>query len=98
MNSGSTHRLRINLNRPIHQPNSVLHARETEASTLHCSFPNRTLFLNRSRPDESHPSLPSVALRSVPHRCASAHCAMLLVTPETGKARLQMAEYWIPHL
>jgi hypothetical protein len=38
MDARSTQRFRVNGNRPIHQPNSLLHARETETSTLHCRF------------------------------------------------------------
>ena len=38
MDGSSTHRFRLNFNRSVHQPNSLLHARETETSTLHCRF------------------------------------------------------------
>jgi len=38
MDGGSTHWLRFNRNRSIHQPNPLLHARETETSALHCRF------------------------------------------------------------
>jgi len=38
MDARSTQRSRVNRNRPIHQPNSLLHAREIETSALHCRF------------------------------------------------------------
>jgi hypothetical protein len=38
MHTGSTHRLRLNLNDSVHEPNALLHARETETSTLRCRF------------------------------------------------------------
>src|SRR6266481_1954130 len=38
MDGGSTHRFRLNINDSVYQPNSLLHARETETSPLHCRF------------------------------------------------------------
>ena len=38
MHGCSTHRLGLNLNGSVHQPNSFLHAGKTEASTLHRRF------------------------------------------------------------
>jgi len=38
MDGGSSHRLRLNLNKSVYQPNSLLHARETETSALRYRF------------------------------------------------------------
>ena len=38
MDGSSIHRFRLNLNDSVHEPNSLLHARETKTSTLPCGF------------------------------------------------------------
>jgi len=38
VDGGATHRLRLNLNDSVHESNALLHARETETSTLRCRF------------------------------------------------------------